>query len=437
MDAKTGVISGTPTAIYPDGFESVVTVIAGNGDTAELPITFIISIGTVDVTETNADEIYYDGDAVPDVDDVLSADVAGTFEWVDVADDATLSTGENELQWKFTPDDTDNYGVVTGTTVITANANVAVATFTTTLIAEYGEEVSKDMSEYVYNADKVDGVMFTVDALPRGLTLDGETGIISGTPTAVYADGFDSVITVTAGNDSSATMNVEIVISKISADVTVSDAVYDNYHDGDAVPNVDDILSSDVEGTFEWVDADDTLSTGDNDLNWKFTPSDTDHYATVTGTITITADAVVALATDTLELDGTYDKPFEADLSECVENAEAVGGVTYSADQLPEGLTLDEETGIISGTPTAAYPDGFETVITITAGNGDIAELPVTFTIAKGTATVTVSDDVENGDYTEGDAIPDVDDILSADVEGTFEWTTDQDELDASENDLT
>lgn len=411
--SSKGVISGTPTAVYPKGYEATVVATAGNGDVAEIPLEFVISLAAVAVDVADPDAVYYEGDTTPDANDVLAADIAGTFTWV--KSNKTLALGDNELTWKFTPDDTDNYGVSTGTVTITAEAKVSVADYNVALVAEYGEEVSKDMSEYVFNADEVGGVTYTSTTLQTGLTFDAATGIIFGVPTALYVDGLDVTITVTAGNGSVDTIVVNAIIVKadptdtITVDTEVTDG--EVYYEGDAVPDVDDVLSSEIPGTFEWTTDKDTLDAGENELGWKFTPDDTAHYETVTGTVTIDAYAVVSVATETVTLNGEYDTAFRVELSEYVYNAEDVEGVTYSVDTLPRGLSLNSATGVISGVPTAVYADGFDSVVTVTAGNSSTAEIEVVITIAKVTANITISD-ITADDYTEGDVIPDIDDIF-------------------------
>ena len=56
--------------------------------------------------------------------------------------------------------------------------------------------------------------------------------------------------------------------------------------------------------------------------------------------------------------------------------------------KLPEGLLLDETSGLITGTPNRAYVDGMDSQLLICGKNGAKAEFTLTFTIAKGTYTL-------------------------------------------------
>lgn len=141
-------------------------------------------------------------------------------------------------------------------------------------------------------------------------------------------------------------------------------------------------------------------------------------------TITVTRTAVAIDLTDTLSTHAlTFDEEItEINLSDFIENADDVGGVTFEldSDSLPSGLSYAD--GKIFGTPTA---EGNSTVtMTYTAGNGATAELTLVFYIEKATPEITVNAPTS---CTEGDTL-DASEIFSTEVLGTFTFTINSDD---------
>ncbi len=90
----------------------------------------------------------------------------------------------------------------------------------------------------------------------------------------------------------------------------------------------------------------------------------------------------IETTSDSLTYTGTYGTYFEADLSEEITDLDELESITFSMDTLPDGLELDSETGIISGTPTTSYPDGLETTVTLKNGYLTTTTITITFVIA-------------------------------------------------------
>ncbi|QVK19355.1 PQQ-binding-like beta-propeller repeat protein [Mycoplasmatota bacterium] len=65
----------------------------------------------------SSEELVY-GSSLPQIT-AGEASVEGTFAWVNSA--YTMEIGENECEWTFTPNDTDNYNIVTDTLVLSAD----------------------------------------------------------------------------------------------------------------------------------------------------------------------------------------------------------------------------------------------------------------------------------------------------------------------------
>ncbi len=106
-----------------------IMTITGMGDfTGTYEIPWTIEKAVPEVTPVIEDTVFAEGDALPEIS--FESLVHGVIEWVTTLVDGLIE-GENELEWKFTPDDEENYENATGTTVIEAEATTTTETTTT------------------------------------------------------------------------------------------------------------------------------------------------------------------------------------------------------------------------------------------------------------------------------------------------------------------
>ncbi len=93
-------------------------------------LEFVIEKGVPKVSVVWDDSVSYtEGDAVPPIR-LDSANTPGVLTWAADTSD-TLKSGENRLQWRFVPADSENYETVLGTVTITAKEKPVTTTTTT------------------------------------------------------------------------------------------------------------------------------------------------------------------------------------------------------------------------------------------------------------------------------------------------------------------
>ncbi|KDS76391.1 putative hemolysin, partial [Bordetella bronchiseptica KM22] len=350
-----------------------------------------------------------------------------------------------------------------------------------------GEAITPvDISGQFEDVDNGDTLTFTADGLPPGLTLDPATGIISGTldnsasQGGANNDGVYTVeITATDANGASVSQTFEWDVNN-PAPTAVADTGT-TYEDttltvtdpaqgvlkNDTDPDNDDLHVSAVNGQPANVGA---AIAGDNggtftlnaDGTYTFNPGpdfqNLAKDATAETSITYTVsdgEGGTSSATLTITVTGTNDAPTltpnvtlddqanndgeaitPVDISGQFEDVDNGDTLTFTADGLPPGLTLDPATGIISGTldnsasQGGANNDGVYTVeITATDANGasvsqtfewDVNNPAPTAVADTGTTdedtTLTVTDPAQG--VLENDTDPDNDDLHVSAVNG-------------------
>ena len=110
-------------------FDAVFTPAdTANYNTVTELVDITVGKATPKVTPIIPDGEYTEGDALPKIGFESVTD--GVIEWITKLVDGLIE-GENELEWQFTPHDTDNYEVVTGTAIVEAQATTTTTTTTT------------------------------------------------------------------------------------------------------------------------------------------------------------------------------------------------------------------------------------------------------------------------------------------------------------------
>ncbi|MFJ1096586.1 putative Ig domain-containing protein, partial [Bordetella bronchiseptica] len=420
----------------------------------------------------------------------LNADGTYTFnpgpDFQNLAKDATAETSIT-----YTVSDGEG-GTSSATLTITVTGTNDAPTLTPNVTLDDqanndGEAITPvDISGQFEDVDNGDTLTFTADGLPPGLTLDPATGIISGTldnsasQGGANNDGVYTVeITATDANGASVSQTFEWDVNNPAptavADtgttdedttLTVTDpaqGVLKNDTDPDnddlhvsAVngqpANVGAAIAGDNGGTFTLnADGTYTFNPGPDFQNLAkdataetsitYTVSDGEggtSSATLTITVTGTNDAPTL--TPNVTLDDQANNDGEAitpvDISGQFEDVDNGDTLTFTADGLPPGLTLDPATGIISGTldnsasQGGANNDGVYTVeITATDANGasvsqtfewDVTNPAPTAVADTGTTdedtTLTVTDPAQG--VLRNDTDPDNDDLHVSAVNG-------------------
>ncbi|MDZ7788660.1 MAG: putative Ig domain-containing protein [Halofilum sp. (in: g-proteobacteria)] len=358
-------------------------------------------------------------------------------------------------------------GTDTATLTVTVNG-VNDAPTTTGLgdrSSDDGEAISIDSSTAFADADASDTLTYSVTDLPPGLSIDTNTGGISGTIDFDASTGGPYAVTVTVddgngGSESAGftwTVNNPVPVAVDDTDTTDEDTAInrnagngvidpndvDTAPDGDALAvdqiegaagNVGTAVAGDNGGQFT-VNADGSygfdpdgafadLAVGesrDTSVSYRITDGE---GGTDTATLTVTVNGVNDAPTTTGLGDRSSDdgEAISIDTSTAFADADASDTLTFGATDLPPGLSIDTNTGEISGTidfdASTGGPnsDGvYEVTVTAAEGNGGSESASFTWTVNN---PVPVAGD--DADTTDEDTVLTVaaDGVLANDVDG-------------------
>ena len=124
-------LSGKPAKAYEDSKEVTFTFTAENGSTANLTLLFLVEKADPTVEVAVSGDSHTEGDLVSELKLILSENsTKGVVEIV--SEIKALAAGKNTFTWKFTPEDENNYNMVTGTVVVNAQTTTTTTTTVTT-----------------------------------------------------------------------------------------------------------------------------------------------------------------------------------------------------------------------------------------------------------------------------------------------------------------
>ncbi len=101
--------------------------------------SWTIAKATPEAAPIISEDEYFVGDALPEIG--YESKISGIIEWLTELVNG-LVEGENVLEWQFTPDDADNYEVVTGTAVVEAQTTTTTTTTSSTTTSTTTETTS-------------------------------------------------------------------------------------------------------------------------------------------------------------------------------------------------------------------------------------------------------------------------------------------------------
>ncbi|MBU3008433.1 VCBS domain-containing protein [Cobetia amphilecti] len=353
-----------------------------NGESAVTTLTYQVSDGLGGVSTATVSV------TINGVDDVPTLTPATG----DVTEDTAVN-GEGDL-------------VAAGTLAAGSGGDAGEDKFTAgTLTGEYGELTVDADGNWGYSADNAQDA---VQQLNQGVELtdtftvtnaDGVTtttvtitltGVndapVAEADTGTTAENANLVVDAVEGvlnNDTDIDTGSTSVVSQVAGTAAGVDAAVDMTGGGSIT------IAEDGSYTFAPGTDFDTLAVGESATTTIAYTVQDDNGAESSSTLTITvtgtndAPTVVATQGDQAHEDGEAITEFSvADLFDDVDNG---AELTYSAAQLPDGLNLDPQTGVISGTLSSdasqggTEGDGVHTVV-LTADDGNGGEITTSFT---------------------------------------------------------
>ncbi|WP_238924795.1 putative Ig domain-containing protein [Staphylococcus epidermidis] len=394
FDEATNTISGTPSEVGSYDITVTTTDESGNSETT----TF-----TIDVEDTTKPTVESITDQTQEVNTEItpitieSEDNSGqavTNKVEGLPDGVTFDEATNTISG--TPSEVGSYTVTVTTT--DNSGNVTETTFTIDVedttkptvesIADQTQEVNTEINPIKIEATDNSGQTVTnkVEGLPAGVTFDETTNTISGTPSEVGS--YDITVTTTdeSGNttETTFTINVEDTTKPMVEDIADQTQEVNTEIEPikiEATDNSGQTVTNKVEGLPNGVTFDETTNTISG------TPSEVGSY-TVTVTTTDNSGNVTE-KTFTIDVEDTTKPTVESITDQTqevnteitpitIESEDNSGrAVTNKVEGLPNGVTFDEATNTISGTPSEV--GSYDITVTTTDENGNSET--TTFTI--------------------------------------------------------
>jgi hypothetical protein len=397
LDADSGNLSGTPTSTGTYPFTVGATDVEPVPVTATEDLTIVVAPAptTIDIKDSAAQIVAGQSETyTATVNSAVTPD--GTVAFTDnslpvtTCQDVPVTTsapftasctvpypavGTHAVSAAYSGDASTTASSSSSTTISVAPALTIVTTSLPGVAAgsAYPEtELSASGGVPPYTWSVISG------SLPPGMTLDANSGELSGTPTSVGTYSF--TVSVTDAESTPVTvsqaLSISVVSSVTSTDVAVSASTIIVGQTETYTSTVESALTPG--GTVDFSDNSEPIASCQNlalSASAPFTASCTVGYATPTthaiaaaysgdastaasfsSSTTITVEPVLTIATTSLPVASAGTPYPNTELS-------AIGGISpytwsITSGSLPPGLTLDADSGELSGTPTSAgtYP---------------------------------------------------------------------------------
>ena len=375
FNTSTGAITGTPTETIPRTIFTITANNAAGSSSYALPITVLIPAPTG--LSYNTPNVYEEGVDISPLNPTVTGFVSAYSVSPALPAGLNLDTSTGRIFGIPTlAKPTTTYVVTASNSTGSTSTNVVI----TVLIARPRNLIYPTPKVLYQNflipdiAPSVTGTVasYSIDrSLPAGLSFSSATGIISGTPTALSS--MQTYVITARNSTGSAIANI---------DISVVIAPPSNLAYFSPTKLIQDSTLAPVRPTYSGLA---TAFTIDKPLPLGLT------FNTATGEITgkpavftgliryiVTASNSTGSTSAPLDLEVLIAPPknlkyvtpviYEEEITITPLNPAVIGRVdTYTIDKpLPDGLSLDPVTGIISGTPTKAIP---ATIYWVTASN--------------------------------------------------------------------
>ena len=406
FDEATNTISGTPSEV--GSYDITVTTTDESGNVTETTFTIDVQDTTKPTVESVADQTQEVNTEITPIT-IESEDNSGqtvTNKVDGLPDGVTFDEATNTISG--TPSEVGSYDITVTTTDESGNSETTSFTIdvkdttkpTVESIANQTQEVNTEITPITIESEDNSGQTVTnkVEGLPNGVTFDETTNTISGTPSEVGS--YDITVTTTDENgnatETTFTIDVEYTTKPTVEDITDQTQEINteiNPIKIEATDNSGQTVTNKVEGLPDGVTFDEATNTISG------TPSEVGSY-----TVTVTTTDENGNATETtftIDVEDTT-KPTVEDITDQTQEIntemtpikiEATDNsgrtVTNKVEGLPNGVTFDEATNTISGTPSEV--GSYDIKVTTTDENGNSET--TTFTIdVEDTTKPTVED---------------------------------------------